>query len=126
MAEKILETTQSLIDAGWYDPALLVVRHGFELGLFAETYGNKLAQLVARDDYTLKALRTDTARANRADKEAVERGVNFSAQFCIEDRLELAARRIAHHSGRSALKLVGTTDKLWLFRQRNGLLDEQR
>lgn len=125
--ERKLDTSQVLIDQGWYERARVVVDYGYDIGLLAEGLGEELAQHVTRGRFTQQELRAGVAWASRFDQETVRLGIVIHAvdEVCAEDRIEAAARRVAHHSGRQALKLVGTADKLWLARRRSGHLGDQ-
>ena len=124
--ERKLETTQALIDGGWYEPANFVVERGYDIGLLGEFHGMELTKAVGQDVHSLKDLRGGLAWANSANMWATILSGGDISSLVYDDQLEAAARRVAHNSARYALSVIGTTDKLWLYRRNNGLLGEQR
>ncbi len=124
--QRKLETTQALIDCGWYEPAVYVVERGYDIGLLGEFHGTELARAVGQYVHDLKEVREGLIWANSANMWAVILSGGDTSSLGYEDQLEAAARQVAHRSARYALNLIGTADKLWLYRRNNGLLREQR
>lgn len=121
-----LERTQLLDDLGWYDASRDIVERGYDLGLVAERYGHELACAVVTGYLTVNEIRAGVSWASSVDRQVAELYEKGYTQLGFDDQMEAAARRLAHHSGRQALRLVGKSDQLLAFTVRSGLLKKQR
>lgn len=107
--ERILN--ESGINSKWTEAAREML--AFDCGLREQTeyYSQRLISSVINGHISIEELRAGVAWANALDREIVERCDDIES-LGSEDRIEAFSRRIAHHSGRIALKQVGSNTKM--------------
>ncbi len=104
---KYLERSELIAEQGWYELAQDVLANEWHQSDVIAEKSQQLADRAVREDNGVRLLRDYVSRTSKLDAEAsialkdLDRGSMDKG-----DELEFVARRIAHGSGRQALKLV--------------------
>jgi hypothetical protein len=109
--QRILTDT-AVLDERWSEAAHDLLREDWEVQAQADHYGLKIADSVVLGQLAVGNLREFVAWANDLDRQAVEVSDGDIANLHGADHVEATARRIAHHSGRTALSFVGSVADL--------------
>lgn len=109
--QRLLADAASL-DRRWSEAAAELSWEGWDVAMQAEYYGLRIADAAARGELAVSDLRDFVTWANDLDRDAVEVSGGDIEVLDGADYREALARRIAHHSGRTALQLVHTSDRL--------------
>lgn len=113
------------LDVKWVEAAKDMLTFGWALSDQAEHYSQTLISSVLCGNIGVEELRGGVAWVNALDHETVESGFNIEA-LGTEDRIEALSRRIAHNSGRLALKQVGSSRKRLTAEVRNKRFDRHK
>lgn len=117
--ERILNDSEVLIRQGWIEAASQILTDGRNLKDETVVHGEYLSRLVIERNLEVSELRKGVVWANAHDREAVQLLRNISDQdLAYADKLEVAARRLAHHSGRVALSNVGSNSRRAVYNVR--------
>ncbi len=104
-----LSHTEMLETSGWIQVAQKMIDGEWQLGRSLQIVGIGLADAVTEGEVSLEYLKSGVGKANTLDAEAYQTNKDINGSgFCLDDQIEAYARRLAHHSGRSALNLVRT------------------
>lgn len=123
MNHRLLNDCQILVEQGWTRASQQIILGEQDFGYTVQREGQQLADSVVGQELSIRELRGGVAWANAHDREVDQViGCMDSQNICFEDQLEAVARRLAHHSGRLALDLVGSNRKRDRYIARRRLL----